>query len=334
MPHRHEGIGSDTKHLTDRGIESAPRSGCTEQLRHGFVSPATPDICQERLTVPVREESGIVELTEAGQRVLCRVRKGPAHPHRGQGIDGAERGVFCHAFDEPERELCGRGDAGLPVAGDVILERVGQLVTDDVVEVAQCSADGKDDAPPQRLRDAPGTLPQIAPHRVGLSEFLRTGVENERLPPLELVIKERGKPGVPAFGHLTRDPRCVALGRVKVHVEVLGLEHVEVEGVILDFVTTEVLSVQREGVTQASDDETSRYPATNGPKPVHTKIMIQGGTPSRRDSRTGDPNPGSRPETNIPAGAGISGPEAGSGSGRSGARMAHGQTDRSRFFRC
>src|SRR5262245_59930023 len=135
MPHRHEGIRREIEHLTDRSIESAARTGRMEQLRHSLVAPSARDICQERLTVAVWEESGIIELAEAGQRILCRICEGPSHPHGGQPINGPERGILRHPFDEPERELGGSGYARLPVADDVVLERVCQLVADDVVEV-------------------------------------------------------------------------------------------------------------------------------------------------------------------------------------------------------
>ncbi len=67
---------------------------------------------------------------------------------------------------------------------------MSQLVTDDVVEVAQRSTDRQHDAAPQCFGYAAGAFTQVSLHHVGLPEFLRTGIENEWLPPLELVIEE------------------------------------------------------------------------------------------------------------------------------------------------
>jgi hypothetical protein len=76
-------------------------------------------------------------------------------------------------------------------------------------------------------------------------ELGRAGVENERLPTRELVIEEAGQPGIPSLGHSSRMPSRGLFRRIEVDVEVLGLEHLEIEALVLDFVATEVLGVKR-----------------------------------------------------------------------------------------
>src|SRR6478609_1984196 len=57
--------------------------------------------------------------------------------------------------------------------------------------------------------------------------------------------EHRTEPGTPALSH----PACLhgraAFSGIEIDVEVLGLEHLEIEGAILDFVLAEVLGLQR-----------------------------------------------------------------------------------------
>ena len=84
------------------------------------------------------------------------------------------------------------GSPPRPAAGDVILEGVGELVPDDVIEIGERAADGENDPAPQRLGHAAGAFAEVALDRIGLPELGRAGVEDQRLPPVELVAEEPG----------------------------------------------------------------------------------------------------------------------------------------------
>jgi hypothetical protein len=121
---------------------------------------------------------------------------------------------------------------------------VGELVADDVVEVTQGSADRKHDAAAERLGHAPGAFAQVVDD-VGLTELGRGGVENQRLTAAQLVPHHGAEAGVPALGHPAGDVRRLALVRVEIHVEVVGLQHLEIEVLVLDLVAAEVLGLGR-----------------------------------------------------------------------------------------
>ena len=69
------------------------------------------------------------------------------------------------------------------------------------------------------------------------------GVDDQRLPALEFVVQKARQPGVPPLRHAACEKRRFPFRRIVEKVEVLGLEHLEVELLVLDFVPTEVLGL-------------------------------------------------------------------------------------------
>ena len=170
-----------------------------------------------------------------------------AEPHRGLGIDRTEREELRHAFGEPERRGDGDegGDAGAGAAPrpDVVLELVGHLVLQDVLEVGVGAGERHHRPVPREVGHAAGAL---AAHfgRVGLLEVGAGGVEDDRLALPELVVQHLREPGVRALGHAGGVHRGHPLALVEVHVEVLGLDDLELEVGVLHLVPPEVLGGQ------------------------------------------------------------------------------------------
>ena len=70
-----------------------------QDVADDVVAEAAADVGPEGLAVAVGEVARVAELRDLGQLLpLGRV----AHPHRGVGIDGADRQVLRHALDEPQ----------------------------------------------------------------------------------------------------------------------------------------------------------------------------------------------------------------------------------------
>ncbi len=124
---------------------------------------------------------------------------------------------------------------------------MNQLMSDNVVQVPKCPAGGKHDPAAEGLRNPASALADSPAYCVGLLELRCAGVEDQRLAAGQLVVEDARQPGVPPFRH----PCCMDCGgflrRIEVDVEVLGLEHPEVEALVLDFVSAEVLGVERGG---------------------------------------------------------------------------------------
>ena len=74
--------------------------------------------------------------------------------------------------------------------GDVVLERVYDLVPQYAIGFAQARGDGHDDAAPQRLGDAANPVIEKVGDDVGLDEARMTAVEDERLTVLERVTED------------------------------------------------------------------------------------------------------------------------------------------------
>jgi hypothetical protein len=117
---------------------------------------------------------------------------------------------------------------------------VGELVADDVIEVAQGSADREHDPAAERLGDTPGALPEVVDD-VGLAELGCGGIQNQRLTAAQLMPHHAAEPSIPALGHPAGDLRRLTLGRVEVHVEVVRLQDLEIEMRVLDLVAAEIL---------------------------------------------------------------------------------------------
>ena len=231
------------------GYHVARAPGAPEQLPDDLVTPMAGHPRQERMSVPIGEVSGVLQLPEGRKGVPAGVRQGAPHPHRRLGRRGTDGQVLGHALDEPERQMTGPRQSaeavGAAIPGDVVLERVDQLVADDVVQIAERAAGGQHDTAAESLGDTAGALADPAAYRVGLLELRRAGVEDQRLAAVQLVIEDAGQPGIPPLRHASGVCRCLFLGGIEMDVEVLGLEHPEIEAFVLDFVPAEVLGLDR-----------------------------------------------------------------------------------------
>ena len=148
------------------------------------------------------------------------------------------------AFDEPQREPDRAGHvqprASRPLPRHVELEGVHEFVAEQVIGLVERHHHRHDEPPLQDLREALRALVDELAGGVRLLEIRMVGVEDNRLALAELVIEYPGEPGVPALGqaadHLRADRALV----VVVDVEVLRLEHLEVERLVDHLVSTEV----------------------------------------------------------------------------------------------
>ena len=255
MPVLRELLGVDAEDLAHHVVHVVGASGGAQHLPHDGIAPASRHVGPERLTPPVREEVGVLEIADARKTVLLLVALGlldrVAHPHRGVGIDRAEREVFGHALDEPQghpdrgghRALAHRPD----VPGDVELEGVDQLVAEHVIGLGQRPRHRQHDAPLEDLRDSACPLAHLAFEDVGLLEVGVAGVEDDRLPELQLVVEDLRQPRIPTLRHLGRLLHGLALLGVVVDVEVGRLQHLILERAVADLVPPEVLRLGGNG---------------------------------------------------------------------------------------
>ena len=203
------------------------------------------DIGPEGVAVAIREVARVVQLVDVGQ-LLAAGRL--AHPHRRMRIDRADRQVLGHALDEPQRQIQGAAVAGADVGvGDVVLERMDQLVAEHVVGELDRTGQRQHDTPLVGFGDTAGSLAHLPFDRRRLPEVRRAGVENERLPAAQLVVQQLREAGIPALRHARRHPRRRFLFRIEVDVEMLGLQHLEVELPVLHFVPAEVPALGTDG---------------------------------------------------------------------------------------
>src|SRR5439155_16737070 len=111
------------------------------------------------------------------------------------------------------------------------------------------------------------------------------GVENQGLPAAQLMAKHRRQPGVPPLRHACGLCRGVGFLIVAVDVEVLRLEHLELEGRVLDRVASEVLSLR--GRCEAECSAEQQCDANGGvhvlglpPEPLAEPSLFKETTPS------------------------------------------------------
>ena len=184
------------------------------------------------------------------------MQEGVADPHRRQGRLAAHRYVLGHPLDEPERELHETPEARpLTPAREVELEGVDDLVPEYVVRVAVRTPQGKDDPVLQPLGDAARALAHRAREDIRLLEVGMIGVEDERARIPDVVLEDPGDPLIPPLGH----PGTVLGGdsrfRIEVNIVVWRRQDVEVEGLVLDLVSSEVLGSGTGGESERGDDE-------------------------------------------------------------------------------
>jgi hypothetical protein len=104
---------------------------------------------------------------------------------------------------------------------------------------------------PGKVGDAAGSLTRsLTPQRVCLLKIGVGRVENDRLPLAELVVQNLRQLCVAAFSHAGGIHGRDALALIVVHVEMLGLDDLEIERAVLDLVPAEVLGVDQSGRQQ------------------------------------------------------------------------------------
>ena len=166
VPVAHQTVGTEPQHPSMAGSMSRRRAGRAQQLADRLIAPVPAHRPAARGHSGRGSSGGP---PAAGRRAGCLWRYPrwrPASTWR-SGVDRAQREVLRHPLDEPQREAAvAAGSApscGPAAAGDVVLERVGQLVPDDVVQVAEGPASGQHDPPPEGFGDPAGSLADIPP---------------------------------------------------------------------------------------------------------------------------------------------------------------------------
>ena len=170
------------------------------------------------------------------------VNRRVAQPHRRERIRRTERQILGHPFDEP----AGKIERALARAFlDVDLERVGDLVTEDVIGLAKPGGKRHDDARFEALGESAGAFTRRALAHIRLRELrVACGIEDDHLPVGECVVEQRGVPRIPALRHPRGLPRRLLFLRVVIDVEVVGAQRAEFEASVLDLVAPEVLGVR------------------------------------------------------------------------------------------
>ena len=253
VPAERQRVGADAGDREQRALGVAGPPRLPQDLPDDLVAEVAGDERPECLSVAVGEKARVVQLVDRGKLVTLR---GVAQPHGRVRIHGAEREVLRHPLDEPQRQARGARDAEPPLAlpGDVELEGVHQLVANHVVRLRERPGERQHDAALEDLRHPARALTQLSRNRVRLLEIRVAGVQDQGLAPVQLVLEELGEAGVPA---LRQAPRLLGrrpLGRIVVHVEVVGLEDFEGEVPVLDLVASEVLGGGGRGGHGKADD--------------------------------------------------------------------------------
>ena len=236
MPVGNQTVRRPVRHLLERCLHVAAAAGGAKQRSDDVIAVRSAEVGPEGLTPAVREVPRVFQVAELGQAAGAdRV----PHPHRRVRIHIAQRDILRHPFDEPERDAVERcGHVAASDTRDVVLERVGQLVTDHVVGFERRCAQWQEDTPLEALRD---TFTSLHLGDIGLVVRGVVRVKNQRLTTAQLVAQHSGYSRVPPFGHAGRLSGSVGFLIIEIDVEVLGLQNLEVEGLVLDSVTAEGL---------------------------------------------------------------------------------------------
>ena len=167
-------------------------------------------------------------------------------------IDRSNRKILCQSFDEPQRQ---RLDAAAGAAAsrsravrrDVVLEGMHKLVAENMVGLGQRAGERQHDAALHPLGDAARSLADHAADDVGLLEVRVRRIENEGLARLHLVLEDARQARIPALSHPADARGAFALVFVEINIEVVGLQHFELEIFVLDLVPSEVLRLSGHG---------------------------------------------------------------------------------------
>ena len=170
---------------------------------------------------------------------------GVADPHRDQRIDASFREVLRHSFDQPQRkgfEIEAAAIVGHR-CGDVELENVHKLVTENVIVLGVIAGERKHHAIHERIGESAGALADDLRRGGGLLEICGIRVQDDGLA-REGVIEQSRISGVPTLRHAADIVDHVRFEVVVIDVEVLGFDDLEIEMLPLDFVASEVLSIR------------------------------------------------------------------------------------------
>lgn len=138
------------------------------------------------------------------------------------------------------------------------MECVDELVPEHMLGLSKSARERHHDAPPQRFGDTTGAFSDHRLDDVGLLEVRVARVEDERLRSAKIVIEELGQASVPALGHARRSLDSRTLLRIVMDAKVRGLEHLELEGVVLHLVAAEVLGVGGDATDEQRSGHTRR----------------------------------------------------------------------------
>ena len=223
-------------------------------MTNRLIAEAAADVGPERLAPPVRKVLRVIQVVDRRQLFLAG---GVAQPHRGVWIDRPQRQVLGHAFDEPQGKALGAVLSGrrVRVCGDVELEGVHELVSDDVVGIGEGTAERQHDAPPHRLSHAAGAFTHLSGDDVVLFEVGVRRVQHQRLASAKLMLEDPLEAGEPPFGKPGRNVDALTLARIEVDVEMLGLEDLEIQVLVLDLVLSEVLGRNRRAESNHEDGD-------------------------------------------------------------------------------
>jgi hypothetical protein len=127
---------------------------------------------------------------------------------------------------------------------------VHQLVAQHVFGLAEPGRERQDDAPFEVFGDAADAIRTESRENRVLRKVGVTGVQDHRLARRELVLEHTRQPGVPALGEPCGVRDSLLLGRVVIEIQMRGSEHPELEAVVADLVTSELLGSGRRDARQ------------------------------------------------------------------------------------
>ena len=145
-----------------------------------------------------------------------------------------------------------------PLRRDVVLECMDELVAENMVGFGERAGERQHDAALQSFGDAARALADHAADDVGLLEIGVRRIENERLARLHLVLEDARQARIPALGHAADARGVLALFFIEIDVEVIGLQHFELEVLVLDLVASEVLRLRGRRGRQEQTRKTDR----------------------------------------------------------------------------
>ena len=279
VPLRHQLLEGDPQHPLQRHLHPAARAELGD-LADRLVAPALPDVGHQGLAETIGEDP-----VEVLRRRELAFERGIAQPHGGVGVHRAEREVLGHPLGEPQRRV--RADDALHAAHpaprpDVELELVGHLVLEDVLVFLVGAGQGEDVPVPEEVGEPAGALVDFLAGGVGLLEIGVRGVGNDRLALVELVIERPRQLGVGHLRHPRDVQRRLALRGIVVHVEVLGLDDLEVEPAVLDLVAAEIL--RRQGGRKHGQQARGHAEATDHGNFLSAAVASRGASCQRRSS--------------------------------------------------